>query len=56
MVRPLAAVLLCGCTTVRGPPVPTVPGVDLGRFMGDWFVIAHVPTRIERQAYNAVEH
>ena len=33
----------------------TVAEVDLARFMGDWYVIASIPTRIERQAYNAVE-
>ncbi|MEY3894634.1 MAG: hypothetical protein RLZZ214_153 [Verrucomicrobiota bacterium] len=29
--------------------------VDLKKFMGDWYVIAHIPTFIETQAYNAVE-
>jgi apolipoprotein D and lipocalin family protein len=29
--------------------------VDLDRFMGDCYVIAHIPTFIERDAYNAVE-
>jgi apolipoprotein D and lipocalin family protein len=32
-----------------------VPDVDLDRFMGDWFVIANIPTSIERNAHNAVE-
>jgi apolipoprotein D and lipocalin family protein len=29
--------------------------VDVERFMGDWYVIAHIPTFIEKEAYNAVE-
>jgi len=29
--------------------------VDLPRFMGDWYVIANIPTAIERGAHNAVE-
>lgn len=29
--------------------------VDLGRFMGDWYVIAHIPAFIEDEAHNAVE-
>lgn len=29
--------------------------VDLKRFMGDWYVIAHIPTFIETEATNAVE-
>lgn len=33
----------------------TVDHVDLERFMGDWYVIASIPTFIEKEAYNAVE-
>jgi apolipoprotein D and lipocalin family protein len=33
----------------------TVDYVDLPRFMGDWYVIANIPTRLERGAHNAVE-
>jgi apolipoprotein D and lipocalin family protein len=29
--------------------------VDLPRFMGDWYVIANIPTFIEKGAHNAVE-
>ncbi len=29
--------------------------LDLARFMGDWFVIAHIPTALEAEAYDAVE-
>jgi apolipoprotein D and lipocalin family protein len=37
------------------PPLATVEQVDLARFMGDWYVIANIPTFIERGAHNAVE-
>lgn len=43
------------CATTRRPPLETVPHVDLERFMGDWYVIADIPTSTEREAYNAVE-
>ena len=33
----------------------TVPFVDIHRFMGDWYVIANIPTFIEKRATNAVE-
>ena len=33
----------------------TVDYVDLDRFMGDWYVIANIPTFIEKNAFNAVE-
>jgi apolipoprotein D and lipocalin family protein len=36
-------------------PIKTVDFVDLNRFMGDWYVIANIPTFIEKDAYNAVE-
>jgi len=36
-------------------PLRTVPQVDLTRFMGDWYVIANIPTFIERKAHNAIE-
>lgn len=38
------------------PPIKTVAEVDLDRFMGDWFVIAAIPTIIESDPYNPVEH
>lgn len=46
--------LLTGCAG-RQPPLETVEYVDLERFMGDWYVIAHIPTFLEDEAYNAVE-
>ena len=36
-------------------PMETVPFVDIKRFMGDWFVIANIPTFIEKKATNAIE-
>jgi apolipoprotein D and lipocalin family protein len=41
----------CASTT----PIRTVDYVDLERFMGDWYVIANIPTFIEEGAHNAVE-
>lgn len=36
-------------------PIPAVANVDLPRFMGDWYVIATIPTFLERKSYDAVE-
>lgn len=36
--------------------IPIVKQVDLPRFMGNWYVIAAIPTAIETQSYNAIEH
>ena len=50
----LAAVLaLAGCSS--HPPLPTVEGLELERFMGDWYVQAHIPVGSEKDAYNGVE-
>jgi apolipoprotein D and lipocalin family protein len=51
----LAAMAVAGCTTSAIKPIQPVAHVELPRFMGDWYVIAHIPSFIERNAYDAVE-
>lgn len=53
----VAAIALVGsaCSSTSRTAMPTVNYVDLDRFMGDWYVIANIPTRFERGAHNAVE-
>ena len=56
--KPLVLILfLIGCSTskVSWDPLQTVPYVDINRFMGDWYVIANIPTFIEKRATNAIE-
>ena len=48
-----AALLFGGCQSPQ--PLATVPFVDLPRFMGPWYVIASIPTFIEKGAHNAIE-
>ena len=36
-------------------PLKTVDEVNLAEFMGDWYVIANIPTSIEKGAHNAIE-
>lgn len=50
-----ASLVLAGCQSAPMNPIRPVERVDLARFMGDWYVIAHIPSFIEREAYNAVE-
>ena len=50
----LLAMFLGACAS-RGPEMETVDYVDLDRFMGDWYVIANIPTFLEKGAHNAVE-
>jgi apolipoprotein D and lipocalin family protein len=37
-------------------PLQTVDQVDLEAFMGDWYVVANIPTSIEKGAHNAIEN
>jgi apolipoprotein D and lipocalin family protein len=48
-----AVALFAGCS--GAPTLPVAQDVDLDRFMGDWYVIANIPTRFEVGAFNAVE-
>ncbi len=60
MRTPLLAISLAGlifsltsCSTTE--PLQAVDRVDIDRFMGDWYVIANIPTAIEKGAHNAIE-
>jgi apolipoprotein D and lipocalin family protein len=44
---------LVGCSSPQ--PIQTASQVDLNNFMGDWYVIANIPTFIETEAFNAME-
>lgn len=50
-----AAAVLSGCASDMAE-MATVEYVDLERFMGDWYVIANIPTFIEKGAHNAIEN
>ena len=45
---------MAGCQSPQ--PIATVPAVDIERFMGDWYVIASIPTAFEKNAFNALEN
>ncbi len=47
--------LFAGCASMPEDPITVVDEVDLERFMGDWYVIASIPTFLEKDIYNAVE-
>jgi apolipoprotein D and lipocalin family protein len=53
LFMPVVFLMVAACTSP--PPIRTATAVDLERFMGDWYVIANIPTFIETSAYNAVE-
>ncbi|WDJ06099.1 lipocalin family protein [Xanthomonas campestris] len=53
----LLTLAVCGSASGSEPrpALPRADSVDVPRFMGDWYVIAHIPTRPERKAFDAVE-
>ena len=50
----LGAVIFSACRSVSLKPFQ-LPPVDLERFMGEWYVIANIPTPFVKDAYNAVQ-
>jgi apolipoprotein D and lipocalin family protein len=52
----VALTLLGGCAVnPKSVTIPVAPQVDLPKFMGPWYVIANIPTFIEKGAHNAIE-
>lgn len=51
----LVAMTAAGCATGDVKSITPVDQLDLPRFMGDWYVIAHIPSFPERNAFDAVE-
>ena len=51
-IVPLA---LVACSVMPPEDFPRAERVELERYMGKWYVIAHIPARAERNAFNAVE-
>jgi apolipoprotein D and lipocalin family protein len=44
----LLPLLLAACSGApEGPPVRTVPAVELSRYLGDWYEVARFPNRFE---------
>jgi apolipoprotein D and lipocalin family protein len=54
IIAVILALTLSACAA-SGPEMKTVDYVDIDRFMGDWYVIANIPTFLEKGAHNAVE-
>ena len=59
LVSWIPALFLAGCATGPSrslPPLTVVSHVDLQRFMGDWYVIANIPTFLEKGAFSPMDH
>jgi len=52
----VAASALSSCSVMPPEAFPRADRVDMERFAGTWYVIAHIPPWLTEEAYNAVEH
>jgi apolipoprotein D and lipocalin family protein len=55
IVAGLFAAVISGCASQSLSNIKPVSYVNLNQFMGNWYVIACIPTIIETDAYNAIE-
>lgn len=53
---PIVFIISCATTSNDAPFLRTVDYVDLERFQGDWYVIALIPSIIEKNIANGVEN
>ena len=53
LASPLLLAAGCASTPDNLPPLALATHVDIPRFMGDWYVIANIPTFLEKGAHNA---
>ncbi len=49
-------VVLAGCASQPERPMDAMKNIDMPKFMGDWFVIANIPTFAERDAVSPMEN
>ncbi len=55
LIAPLLLTLGACAVSPEKVTIKPLPAVDLQRFMGPWYVIANIPTVIERGAHDAIE-
>ena len=48
----VSVLLVTSCTNQPREPMQTASYVDIKKFMGDWHVLANIPTFAERGAIN----
>ncbi|MES1928454.1 lipocalin family protein [Salinisphaera dokdonensis CL-ES53] len=47
--------LLAACSVMPADNFPVEEQVDIDRYMGKWYVIAHIPPSVTENAYNSIE-
>lgn len=47
---------LAACSVMPSKDLPREDNIDIQRFMGDWYVIAHIPPSASDDSYNSIEN
>lgn len=47
--------MLTACSVMPPADFPREAAIDVDRYMGDWYVIAHIPPKVVANSYNNVE-
>lgn len=55
VVIAITTILLAACSVVPSASFPREDRVDLDRYMGRWYVIAHIPPWVTEDSYNSIE-
>lgn len=55
MAAVAALVTMTACSVMPPAEFPREPSVDVDRYMGGWFVIAHIPPGVVSDSYNNIE-
>lgn len=54
---PLLPFALASCASLSSqPPLRTVQHVDLDRYVGDWYIFAHIPYSLEKGKVGTMDH
>ena len=56
LVLMVALVSCSSSSSGKQPPLRTVPYVDLDRYMGDWYIFAHIPYSLEKGKVGTLDH
>ena len=55
LVVVLLPLILVSCSSQK-KELKSVEYIDISKFMGDWYVIANIPTFLEKNIFNAIEN
>lgn len=55
VIHAVLVIFLSACSVMPPDEFPREPSIDVPRYMGAWYVIAHVPPTSTKNSYNSIE-